>query len=711
MGIPLETPLTALPNAQRFLPKLKKLGMDSVRDLLWNFPARYEDYSEVRRIDDLTPGEQVTVQGMIDEVSSRRAWRQGMAIVDAWISDESGSVRATWFNQPYLRETLRPGRLLSLSGKVSLSEKGELYLSHPTFEFISDPEHAHTRHTARLVPIYGETKGLTSKGIRFLVEPILENVEAEEWLPAEVLAERKFPPLPQALRAVHFPETLEQAEEARRRFAFEELFLLQLATLKQKIALIKTTAAKIQTDIDWLKGILSGLPFELTQSQKQALWDIIRDLDRTHPMNRLLQGDVGSGKTAVAALASLIAAKSGHQAAFMAPTEILARQHFETIKKLFAGVPDKVVPPFGILAAGAGQVFYEKDVEGKVSKKEFLKKLADGEIVIALGTHALIQKGVHFKNLGLAIVDEQHRFGVRQRATLLARKTVPHYLSMSATPIPRTLMLTVFGDLDVSLITELPAGRKEIETRIVPSAERAATYDFIRTKIKEGRQAFVICPRIDIPEEEERAKALTPRALAMLEIKSVKAEYERLAKKVFPDLKLAMLHGRMKTEEKDKVMRDFKDRKTDILVSTSVVEVGVDIQNAVIMLIESSDRFGLAQLYQFRGRVGRGEHKSYCFLMTESDLQTANARLKALVAAKNGFELAEYDLKLRGPGEFLGESQTGLPDIAMESLTNQALVEESRATAKSILEKDPALKKHPVLAKRLAAFSKKVHLE
>jgi ATP-dependent DNA helicase RecG len=716
MGLPLETPLAALPGTQRFLPKLKKLGLETVRDLLYYFPHRYEDYSEVRRVDDLVPGEQVTIQGVVEEVDGRQIFRRNMTIVDAVIVDDAGSaIRATWFNQPYLKETFRPGRRVSLSGKVSLSEKGEVYLSHPTYEFISSasseqgaPE---TKHTGRLVPIYGETKGLTSKGIRFLMEPILHETTAAEWLPQPLLETYAFPEIQEALRSIHFPERLEDAEAARKRFAFEELFLLQLATLKEKLALAQTKAERIPTNIDWLKDVLTKLPFELTQSQKQSLWEIIKDLDAAHPMNRLLQGDVGSGKTAVAALAALITSTAGSQAAFMAPTEILARQHFETVKKLFKSIPAKDQPVVGLLAAGEAKIFYENDLESTIKRADFLKKLEKGELQIAIGTHALIQKGVKFKKLGLAIVDEQHRFGVRQRAELLKRKTVPHYLSMSATPIPRTLMLTVFGDLDVSLITELPSGRKKIVTEIVPPAERQKTYDFIREKIKEGRQAFVICPRIEIPDEEDKAKALDFRALAMLEVKSVKEEYEKLAKNVFPEFKIAMLHGKMKTEEKEAIMREFKEGKTHILISTSVVEVGVDVPNAAMMMIESSDRFGLAQLYQFRGRVGRGEHQSYCFLMTESDAKAENERLKALVAAKNGFELAEYDLKLRGPGEFLGESQTGLPDIAMESLRNPKLVEESRSAAKAILETDPTLKKFPKLAEKAEGFKKKIHLE
>ena len=863
--IPLETPLSALPHAQRFAPKLKKLHIATVGDLLRYFPVRYEDFSTIRPIADLEPGEMVTVQGTVEEAKSRHSWQRRMTIVEAIVADESGAIRATWFNQPYLRDLFRPGRLVNLSGKVSLSEKGELYLAHPTHEFIDSAHAAMTKHTGRLVPVYGETKGLTSKGIRFLVEPLLSRVTAEEWLPEAARTLRDFPELSEAYHAIHFPSSLEEAERARQRFAFEELFLLQLTNLKEKLALAKTKALSLQTDIEWLKTILAGLPFTLTESQKKALWEIIKDIAAPHPMNRLLQGDVGSGKTVVAALASVITTRNGAQAALMAPTELLARQHFETIAKLFRKIPAKDQPIVGLLTAGGAEVLYEIDLASKVSRNELLQKIKRGEAGIVIGTHALIQKGVVFKNLGLVIVDEQHRFGVRQRARLLTQNNaddtqinadddflypdltykirgaffavwntlgsglkesiyenalrlefknqgiafeeqktvavayrgervgvyrpdfiidgkvlveikaipflgkieerqiwtylkgskyklgllanfsskelqikrvvldtarnlrksapgVPHFLSMSATPIPRTLMLTIFGDLDVSLIQQLPAGRKKIVTKVVPPAERAKAYAFIREQVKEGRQVFVVCPRIaeaQIDADEARISAdrigvdqrAYQRQSAMLDAKSVTEEYEKLSKTVFPDLRIAMLHGKMKSAEKEKIMADFQSGKSDVLVSTSVVEVGVDVPNAAIMMIESSDRFGLAQLYQFRGRVGRGAHQSYCFLMTESDAKNANARLKAIVEAKNGFELAEYDLKLRGPGQFLGESQTGLPDVAMQSLQNPELVKDSREAAVVVLAKDPLLLKQPLLKKKLAEAAVRIHGE
>jgi ATP-dependent DNA helicase RecG len=739
----LDTPLAGLSGFQaRFATKLKKLGVETIRDLLYFFPVRYEDFSIVYNIADLAPGTEVTIRGRVEEAQARRAWRKGMSLVEAWIADDTGNIRAVWFNQPYLKDALRPGRKISISGKVSLSREGEMYLSHPTHEFIADgaagegeeedgndngaKNAARTKHTGRLVPIYRETRGLTSKGIRYLVEPILRRAPAEEWLPASILEQYDLPELEPALKAIHFPETLDEAEAARRRFSFEELFLLQLTIAEERSALKKEAAPKMPTDIDWLKTVLADLPFELTNAQKKALWDVIKDLESGHPMNRLLQGDVGTGKTIVAALTALIAARHGYQTAFMAPTEILARQHFEGLKDLFGRINRENQAVAGFLAGTEARVFYENDLEDSMSRAKWLAMLARGEIRIAVGTHALIQKGVGFGNLGFVVIDEQHRFGVRQRAALLdahgkggsqtrgrgrAKKAIPHFLSMSATPIPRTLMLTAFGDLTVSLINEMPKERKQIVTKIATDAHRKDVYKFVRDKAREGRQIFVVCPRIEeVPAEDPGRAGAIPAAAPPFEMVSVEKEYEKLSKQIFPNLKVAMLHGKMKPKEKEDVMRKFRDGAIDILVATSVIEVGVDVPNASVMLIESSDAFGLAQLYQFRGRVGRGAHQSYCFLMTASEKQ-GNQRLKAIVEARNGFELAERDLKLRGPGQFLGESQTGLPDLAMRNLGNTKLVKETREAALSLLAADPGLKKRPGLAEAVAAFRKKVHLE
>ena len=706
--VALETPLFEVLGAKSaFLKRLENLGVKTVRDLLWHFPSRYEDFSKMYTVAELEPGQQATIQGVVEEVHLGQSWRKHMSIVNAVIADDTGSIRAVWFNQPYVANTLKVGRQANFAGKVSLSDEGEMYLSHPAYELMRLAGRQEMKHTGRLVPIYPETRGLTSRGLRFIIQTVMKRVPPfKEWIPDETLATLGFPEMNEAMHAIHFPKTLQDATLAQKRFSFEDLFLLQLTNLRQKLKLAQEKAPVIAADIEKVKSILGELPFELMPSQKRSLWEIIKDLERSQPMNRLLQGDVGSGKTVVAAIAAMIAAENGYQTAFMAPTEILARQHFETMKGLLSKITAARQPVIGLVTGSGATVLYENDVAAATPRPAMAKKVLNGEIAIVFGTHALIQKSMAFRNLGLVIVDEQHRFGVRQRAELAAKKNglVPHFLSMSATPIPRTLMLTVFGDLDLSLITELPGGRKPIETKIILPAERKAAYAFIRKQVSEGRQVFVICPRIE-PGEEEKPN------VHKLELRSVKEEYEKLSKTVFPDLRIAALHGQMKGKEKEDVMRRFKARDIDIVVSTSVVEVGVDIPNATIMMIEGAERFGLAQLYQFRGRVGRGEHQSHCFLMAETDAQAANARLKAILEAHNGFELAEKDLALRGPGQFFGEVQTGLPDIAMSALQDPELVKVSREAAVALVKTDPAFKAYPALKARLLAFQKQIHPE
>jgi ATP-dependent DNA helicase RecG len=693
--------------APRFLAKLNKLHIRTVRDLLWHFPTRYEDFSAVMRITDLEGNQNATIQGVVRKVGLRRTMRKHMVIVEAQIMDDTGAINAIWFNQPYIAKTLRPGRLASFAGKVAFAEDG-LYLSNPSYELINSFS-SETKHTAGLIPIYPETKGLTSKGLRYLTKPILSNLmELEDFIPEEVLRQHGFPEINTALRSIHFPKNLEEATAAKRRFTFEDLFLLQLNNIKTRLELAKEKAPKLTLPPKELADILAKLPFALTTSQQQSLNEILVDLGAARPMNRLLQGDVGSGKTVIAAIAAIAAAKSRHQAAFMAPTEVLASQHYKTLAKIFGHLR---IPT--ALATGAHtKIFFEEGLEAELSKKELAKKIAAGEVKIVIGTHAIIQKNIIFDSLALAVVDEQHRFGVRQRATLLSHKQkyIPHFLSMSATPIPRTLMLTIFGDLDLSLITELPKGRKAIITKVVSPENRAKAYAFIRGEIQKGRQAFVICPRIEKAEAQETDTFL-PSHLNWNDVKAVKEEYERLKTKVFPDLRIAMLHGKLKPKEKSVIMADFSAGKYNILVSTSVVEVGVDIPNASIMMIEGAERFGLSQLYQFRGRVGRGAHQSFCLLFTDSHSEATEKRLQSLVEAKNGFELAEKDLAIRGPGEFLGSHQTGIPDGAMDALGNMELVKTARAAAVAIVKKDQGLKAYPPLLARYEEFAKKIHLE
>lgn len=719
--IRLETELVKINGiGQKFIDKLDKLKIKTVKDLLWHFPFRYDDFSTVAKIADLRANQAATVRAVVKKISTRRSWRKKIVIVEAVVADETGGIKAIWFNQPFIAKALMPGRRVNLAGKVAISND-EIFLQSPTYELFQNT--TETKHTAGLIPIYPETRGLTSKGIRFLTGALLKNLASiPEFLPEEVLAQAELPDLAQALKGIHFPKKIEQAEKARERFAFADIFLIQLMNLRNRALLAKEKAPPFRIDRATIAEFAGRLPFELTEAQKRSLEEILVDLEKPNPMNRLLQGDVGSGKTVVAAAAALVAAQNGKQTAFMAPTEVLARQHYRTLCSIFK--TDNL--GIGILTGSESRAFYGEGLESKLTRAKFLEEVAQDKIKIILGTHALISGGedkkpLLFNDLALAIVDEQHRFGVDQRAALVKRKfagspagadTTVHFLSMSATPIPRTLSLTLFGDLDLSIIDEMPKGRKEIVTKIVPPVNRQKAYDFIRQEVKKGRQVFVICPRIEEAEKPEVAKAGDKKKKNLwADVKNVTDEYEKLSKSVFPELKVAMLHGRMKGAEKAQIMGDFASGQTNILVSTSVIEVGVDVPNASMMMIEGADRFGLAQLYQFRGRVGRGEHQSYCFLFTDSTSPSTEQRLEALIKAKNGFELAEQDLAIRGPGEFIGDKQTGIPDLAMRSLNNIAIIKLARAVAESLVKKDHTLSAHPPLKAELAKFQQQIHLE
>ena len=693
---------------KRFLTRLEKLKITSVKDLLWHFPSRYDDFSQIASICDLEADQTATIQGQIKHVSSRRTWRRKMIIVEAVVADDTGSIKAIWFNQPYLTKVLAPGRIVNFAGKISASQN-DIYFSNPVYEF-SDGGEREEGHATGLVPIYPETKGLTSRGLRYLIKIILKNLNpVDEFIPLKALEENDLPEINEALATVHFPESLEEASRCKKRFAFEDLFLLQLNNLKVRSQLAKEKAAPINFSKIDLGEAITSIPFELTGPQQKSLTEILNDLKKGQPMNRLLQGDVGSGKTVVVAIAALLAAKQGYQVVFMAPTEVLAKQHYKTMTKIFAPLISSWELNVGILTGNEARCFFGKDLETEKKKVELVKEIANGAVKIIIGTHAVIQKDIKFKNLALAIIDEQHRFGVKQRAKFAAdkKKLFPHFLSMSATPIPRTLSLTIFGDLDLSIINELPKGRQEITTKIVAPANRKKAYDFIRKQVKEGRQAFVICPRIEASEKEDG----TAHQMMWKDVKAVKDEFKKLATKIFPDLVVGMLHGKMKSAEKSEIMNDLAKNKINILVSTSVIEIGVDVPNATIMMIEGAERFGLAQLYQFRGRVGRDKYKSYCFLFTSSSSANAKQRLKSLVEAKNGFELAEKDLEIRGPGEFLGHSQTGLPDLAMNALNNMELTKAARDTAEKIIKKDPELEGDEVLKEKLEHFQNQIHLE
>ncbi|PIR44251.1 ATP-dependent DNA helicase RecG [Candidatus Wolfebacteria bacterium CG10_big_fil_rev_8_21_14_0_10_31_9] len=730
----LKTPLLEIRGiGPKFLDKLKHFKIETVKDLLWHFPFRYEDFSEVSKIIDLVVGQQATVQGVIQDIKVRKTWKRKLLLIEAIVEDETGKISAVWFNQRFLLAILKKGKLVSLAGKVAETKEGAISLSNPTYEFINQPTDYSLqatdeeksvsdgqltvdslKHTGRIVPIYPETRGLTSKAFRYLIKPVLDDIKnIPDTLPNEVIKKYKILEINKAIHQMHFPEKIEDSREAKKRFAFEGLFYIQVVNLRERLRLSKQKANKISVDLKYVKKLLEKLPFELTHAQKKVLWDVLKDIGDSHPMNRLIQGDVGSGKTIVAVISAMIVAEGNKSSAIMAPTEILANQHYQTFKKFFPDFNKGV----GILTSSGAKIFYGDGLENIVKKPEFIKKISTGDVKIVFGTHSLIQKNVIFNNLALVVIDEQHRFGVKQRAQLISRESEfsAHFLSMSATPIPRTLTLTVFGDLDLSIVDELPRGRKEIITKIVAPENRDKAYAFIRGQVKKGRQVFVICPRIEPSQIEDVDPNTFFSEWQKWELKSVKEEYAKLSEKVFPDLKVEMLHGKLKVKEKEQIMEKFKNKEIDILVSTSVVEVGVDIPNATIMIIESAERFGLAQLYQFRGRVGRGEHQSFCLLFTEFKSQIIMKRLRSLVEAKNGFELAEEDLKIRGPGEFLGQSdsvaQTGIPDLAMKALQNPNLVMEARKAAEEIIKKDPELKNSPILLEQLEGFKKQVHLE
>lgn len=767
----LSTPIEKLTRVgSRNMPQLRKLGIHTVKDLLWHFPHRYEDYSRITPIAKLNKDEVANVQGRVVKIETQRSWKKRLTIVQAIIEDDSAATRAVWFNQPYLTESLPLESVVSLAGKVKLDKHG-LYLASPSYERITTrTEQEGLTHTGRLVPIYPETSGITSKYLRFLIRPLLAlDNNLLDPLPPAINQKYGFPSLGQAVKSLHFPVKKEEMELAKKRISFDELLLFQLKSIASRRKISKLKALAIPFQAENIKKLTATLPFELTADQKLSAFEILKDLEKPYPMNRLLNGDVGSGKTIVALLAAYAAARHGCQTVFLAPTEILAQQHYATIKSLLnvklKAKSEKEEISIGLLTGNEAKQWPVDEITNEeISKKLMREKIAHGEIKIVIGTHAVIQKEVRFKDLALVVIDEQHRFGVEQRKALMNQESeirnqekespithdskfiIPHLLSMTATPIPRTLALTIYGDLDISLIKEKPYNRKKIVTKVINQTVKQKAYEFIDEEINKGRQVFVICPKIDPADQAlsnklyaiSKAKNKNQESLPLktyslkqqiwAEVKAVTEEYEKLTKTVFPHRRIAMLHGKMKPLEKERIMSGFKNGQYDLLVATSVVEVGIDIPNASVMLIENAERFGLAQLHQFRGRVGRAEHQSYCLLInggsqsrskniedprfTESKSgQYENRRLKALEANDDGFALAEQDLVLRGPGEFIGTKQSGLPDLAMASLTDLDLIKKARLEAKLLLKEDPSLKKYPLLKAQLTQFQKIRHFE
>ncbi|MBW6441200.1 ATP-dependent DNA helicase RecG [Patescibacteria group bacterium] len=733
----LESKISELPTiGPAYVKKLQKVGIETARDLLFYFPFRYDDFSDVKKIGDVELGEVVSVIGKIIDIQNIRTRKRKMNLTEAMIEDDSGVMKAIWFNQPFMTRNLRSGINVSLSGKVVYAQDG-FQISNPSYEILGSGQ---SLHTARLVPIYHEMEGLSSKWLRAHLKLILRLADdIEEFLPISIIENQHLFCLSEAISQIHFPDDKVRAKAAKKRLAFDELFLVQLYMMMQKKKWQENKGIKIEFDKkieEDIKNFINKLPFKLTNAQRISSWNIIKDFEKNKPMNRLLEGDVGSGKTLVALISALAVIKSGYQVAFMAPTEILARQHLKEAVRRFgldclcAGVHsfehneaqskqddsdyrlknelqlrDKSKHiNIALLTGSESKIFRGEKIE-EISKKKLLEKIKIGEVDLLIGTHSLIQKKVEFHNLAFSIIDEQHRFGIEQRGKLQNEivnmkdglKTVPHLLSMTATPIPRTLALTVYGDLDLSVLDEMPKGRQKIITKLVAPANRNLAYKFITEQVQKGRQVFVICPLI---EESD-----------ILEVRSAIEEYEKLKNVIYKNFQIGLLHGKMKPKEKEEVMQKFSEGKIDILVSTSVVEVGIDIPNASVMLIEGSDRFGLAQLHQFRGRVGRGEHQSFCFLFTDSTAVKTHQRLKALIKSDNGFELAEQDLKIRGPGELVGIRQSGLPDLAMASLTDFELIKIVRKEAEKIISENDNLRKYPELLKKMKKFIKDVHFE
>jgi ATP-dependent DNA helicase RecG len=726
----------------RYAKILADLGLLTVRDLLFYLPTRYNDFSRIVPIDEKYLNQVITVEGKIVKTKLARIWRRRLTLFEIIIQNNNKTpLKALWFNQPYLAETLKEGALIRLSGKMTLNKKF-LFLSNPAWEMAT----RESTNTGRLVPVYRETKGLTSKWLRWQIKEFLPYAsQLAEIIPEKIAKKFNLYPLSKALNQIHFPTSTENLVRAQKTFAFQEMLLVQIKSLRLKKSWEAHNSLVIKFDKDLIQKFVKVLPFKLTNAQRKSSFEILQDLEHPRPMNRLLNGDVGSGKTLVAAIAALQTIQAGCQVALMAPTEVLAKQHFENFSKIFKDYDFNIA----LLTNSYRQIFHpefarlveSKQTEGTNQNKirssrlrqpadpqddkreNLLKKIKSGEINLVIGTHALIQKDVIFQNLALAIIDEQHRFGVTQRAALQqsaldlkdgSSKTIPHLLTLTATPIPRTLAIAYSGNLDISLLDEMPKNRLPIITRIIPPAKREEAYLFLKKQILSGRQAFVILPLV---EESE----------AMAELKAATEEYKKLSAEIFPDLKIGLLHGRLPAKggslpagghgasggksSKEQVMDNFKSGKYDILVATSVVEVGIDIPNATIMLIEDAERFGLSQLHQFRGRVGRGEHQSYCLLFTNSDSAKSLQRLQTLVETNNGFDIAQKDLALRGPGQFFGTAQSGLPDITMENLTNVKLIKFAQVEAKNILTEDLELKNHPAIRKELEKFQEKIHLE
>jgi ATP-dependent DNA helicase RecG len=672
-GLGLDAPASSLNGIGNVgAQRLAKLGVATIRDLLYFFPTRYDDYSALKTINQLNYGESVTVVGRIATAWKHRT-KTGLYLIRITLEDQSGSIDCTWFTSEravdFMMKNLQVGREIVISGKVTE------YLGKLTFQSPSqEPAEKEWVVGGSIVPVYRLTEGLQPLLVRRIMKHVIDYwpPKLTDYMPSSVRQSVGFMSLPDALREIHWPHDFDMQERARRRLAFDELFTLQMAILKQRQDWRGEPAQPLAIDDNLLQALKTSLPYSLTGAQEKATNAIVADLRKPNAMHRLLQGDVGSGKTVVATLAIVLAVNAGAQSALMAPTEILAEQHYKNLKTLFDAMAEKgIIQPVQVcLLTGSVKASDKHDIYAS---------LADGSVQVAIGTHALIQEGVTFNNLGLVVVDEQHRFGVEQRQALRAkgREANPHSLIMTATPIPRTLSLTLYGDLDNTILDEMPPGRQPIATHWFPPTERERAYSFVSQQVSQGRQAFIICPLV---EESEKVEA-----------KAAIEEHARLQREVFPKLKLGLLHGRMKASEKESVMSAFAHGDLDILVSTSVVEVGIDVPNASVMMIEGANRFGLSQLHQFRGRVGRGQYHSYCLLIADTSAAISDERLEAIVSTQDGFKLAEKDLEIRGPGEFFGTRQSGEPELKLVNIRDRDLLLIAREQAEIIFERDPGL--------------------
>lgn len=701
---------------------LKKLGIETVRDLLYHFPTRYEHSGDQKTIAGVIVGEDAVLYGTLHKPEARIAWKSRKPMSEATLEDGTGSIKLMWFNQPYIAKMFPERTVVKISGKVE--GKSSKYIANPEIERVSevptggkDTMFGTEPTSDELFAIYPEVYGITSRWFRHAIAKLFRQgvlTNSKDCVPEHIVTRYNLPPLENALVWIHQPKKEVHYKSARKRFAFEEVFLIQVAKQRIRHALNAEPANAITRGKARAKEFIQRLPFRLTEGQRTAIDTILADMEHPPAMSRLLEGDVGSGKTAIAGAVSYAVVKTTPkerpsatlQVAYMAPTEILAEQHFASFVEYFGHMPIQL----GLITSSGCKKFPSKVDIGKptkISKTQLLKWVANGEIAMVIGTHSLIQKNVSFRDLGLVIIDEQHRFGTAQRKNLARGKSehdratyLPHLLSMTATPIPRTLALTLYGDLDLTVLDEMPPGRKPVITSIVKTAERATMYANVRVALTAGRQAYVICPRIEEPD---------PKKAIAIQTRSVEAETARLRRTEFKDYRVEMLHGQMKPAEKEAIMRAFLAHDIDVLVATSVIEVGVNVQNATNIIIEGAERFGLAQLHQLRGRVVRSTHQAYCYVLTSDG--GANARLRAFAKAKNGFELAEQDLKLRGPGELYGRSQSGLTDVGMEALKNLKLVEAARDEARALVDSDPTLTMYPLLATAVQEKQEKLHFE